>query len=45
VGESPGGKGDPRKLFSIQGPPPPSPEAVCPEKKEGRQECQETSED
>ena len=43
--ESPGGKRGPRKLVGIQGPSPPSPEAVHPKKKEGRQEFQEASVD
>ena len=43
MGESPGEKRGPRKLVSIQGPSPPSPETVHPKKKEGRQECQEAS--
>jgi len=43
MGESPGGKRGSRKLVSIHEPSPPSPEAVHPKKKEGRQECQEAS--
>lgn len=43
MGESHGGKRGPRKLFAIQGPSPPSPKEVYPEKKEGRQESQEAS--
>ena len=43
MGERPGGKRGPIKLVSIQGPSPPSPEAVHPERKEGRKECQEAS--
>jgi len=33
----------PRDLASIQGPSPPNPEAVHPEKNEGWQECQEAT--
>jgi len=45
MAESPRGKKSSRKLVGIQGPSPPRPEAVHPEKKEGRQECQEASMD
>jgi len=45
MGGSPGEKRGPRKLVGIQGPPPPSPETVHPEKKDSRQECQEASMD
>jgi len=43
--KSSGGNRGPRKLIGIQGRFPLSPEAVHPEKKEGKQECQATSVD
>ncbi|GAB0186577.1 hypothetical protein GRJ2_001123000 [Grus japonensis] len=36
-----GGKRGPRKLVSIEGSPPPSSGAICPNKEEVRQKCQE----
>jgi len=45
MGERPGGKRALRKLVGIQGPSPPSPEAMYPGKKEGSQKCMEASVD